>query len=54
MTRVFERDAAAATDGFDAALQGAQLDLLADPVTAHPVHWAGFSLIGGNTPGAKP
>ena len=54
MTRVFERDAQSPGDGFDAALQGAQLDLLADAATAHPVHWAGFSLIGGNLPGAKP
>jgi CHAT domain-containing protein len=29
------------------ALQRAQLDMLSDAATAHPVHWAGFALIGG-------
>lgn len=54
MTRVFERNAGAPAEGFDAALRQAQLDLLADGTTAHPVHWAGFSLIGGALPGANP
>ncbi len=30
----------------DAALQAAQRELIADPVTAHPHHWAAFQLIG--------
>jgi CHAT domain-containing protein len=33
--------------GYAAALRQSQLALLGNPTTAHPVHWAGFSLIGG-------
>ena len=54
MTLVFEGNAKAGDEGFDIALQRAQLALLADERTAHPVHWAGFSLIGGAMPGVKP
>ncbi|KIM00156.1 TPR repeat-contatining protein [Paramagnetospirillum magnetotacticum MS-1] len=48
MTGLFEINAKA--EGLDTALQQAQLALLANEGTAHPVHWAGFSLIGGVKP----
>lgn len=35
-----------ATSGFAAALRRSRLALLADERTAHPVHWAAFSLVG--------
>jgi len=50
MSDLFDDYAAAPSAGYAAALRRAQLTLLSDPSTAHPVHWAGFSLIGGATP----
>jgi CHAT domain-containing protein len=50
MSDLFDDYAAAPSAGYAAALRQAQLTLLSDPSTAHPVHWAGFSLIGGATP----
>ena len=54
MTQVFERGGPAAGEGLDLALQQAQLGMLAQGGTAHPVHWAGFTLIGGTNAGAGP
>ena len=35
-----------AGSGKDEALRRAQLDLLRDPATSHPFHWAAFEVIG--------
>jgi CHAT domain-containing protein len=50
MSGLFENYAAAPSAGYAAALREAQLTVLGNPATSHPVHWAGFSLIGGATP----
>jgi CHAT domain-containing protein len=47
MTRLFESHTTNPTTSYAAALRQAQLSLLTDQQTAHPLHWAGFSLIGG-------
>jgi CHAT domain-containing protein len=54
MSRLFEVHAAAPASGYAEALRQAQLTLLADPQTAHPLHWAGFSLIGGTGGSSSP
>lgn len=50
MTSLFERHATAPELSYAQALRQAQLTMLADPATAQPLHWAGFSLIGGTGP----
>lgn len=47
MTRMFETYAGSPESGYAWALQKAQLEILSDPQTSHPLHWAAFSLIGG-------
>ena len=47
MARLFQYHAANSLDGYAMALQQAQISLLTTPETSHPIHWAGFSLIGG-------
>jgi len=47
MSALFKNYQAAPLAGYAAALRQSQLTLLARPETSHPVHWAGFSLIGG-------
>jgi len=47
MTRMFETYAKAPDAGYAMALQQAQLEILSNPQTSHPLHWAGFTLMGG-------
>ena len=56
MTAMFAKYTADSQDGYASALRNAQLAMIRNPETAHPVHWAGFSLIGVESPtkGAKP
>jgi CHAT domain-containing protein len=46
MTDVFQRYGRDKNGGLAGALRQAQLDLIRDPVTAHPFYWAAFTLIG--------
>ncbi|MEM1182886.1 MAG: CHAT domain-containing protein [Acidobacteriota bacterium] len=43
---LFHRRVAAGGDEAAAALRSSMLELAADPATAHPFYWAGFSLVG--------
>ena len=54
MTRMFETYAGAPSGGYATSLRQAQLELLSDPQTSHPLHWAGFSLIGGTVSAKQP
>lgn len=54
MTRMFETYATDTAEGYASALRKAQLELLSDPQTSHPLHWAGFSLIGGTVSAKQP
>ncbi len=47
MTALFARYAAAPAGGYADALRRAQVQMIHDKATAHPVNWAGFTLIGG-------
>lgn len=46
MDELFSRHAASPLAGYAESLRQAQLVLINNPKTQHPVHWAGFSLIG--------
>jgi len=47
MSEMFSRHAVNPSDGYAESLRAAQLVLNKSPATAHPLHWAGFTLIGG-------
>lgn len=46
MSDVFARVSRQPSRDLAVALKDSQLDLIADPATAHPIHWAAFSIIG--------
>lgn len=46
MSEMFSHHVLRPTDGYAESLRQAQLVLVDNPLTAHPVHWAGFTLIG--------
>ena len=46
MSELFSRQVSRPIDGYAESLRQAQLILVDNPLTGHPVHWAGFTLIG--------